>query len=319
MGLLSPARIRKLGENPAARTSPVEFGPIDPSRPFIPEEYTQLYYTRHYSTLTRPQRLRYNQLFGIRVNEQTMAFEEEFSERILQRLVRHPRVVANADLRDCVSQMIEEEQGHGEMFLELNRRCLPEIYEHRSRYFTRLGRLDALAFRLATARPYWLTFLLWFITALEEYSIHLSRAYIRGDPVDSLGELEPNFVRLHAEHAKDEPRHVHTGLNLIDACAGSAVKRRLNASLFIRFIHDIAVPKRAGVIVVQRLVTEHPELEPRRDELIAGLRDLKNDERFQKSLFNRSLMPLTFRHLDGKSEFRNLGRAMRGYDRRAPV
>jgi predicted metal-dependent hydrolase len=215
--------------------------------------------------------------------------------------------------------MIEEEQGHGEMFLELNRRCLPEIYEQQSRYFTKLGRLDAVAFKLATAVPYQLTFLLWFITALEEYSIHLSRSYIKGDPVESLGELEPNFVRLHAEHAKDETRHVHTGLNLIDACAGSAVKRRFNAWLLTRFIRNIVVPKRSGVIAVRRLVIEHPELEPQREELIAALRDLKDDERFQKSLFNRSLMPRTFQHLDGKPEFRKLGRVMRGYDRRAPV
>ena len=63
------------------------FGPVDFSRPFVHEEQTQLYYTPLYRDLARPHRLRYNQIFGVRVNEQFMALERDLTNRLLVRLI----------------------------------------------------------------------------------------------------------------------------------------------------------------------------------------------------------------------------------------
>lgn len=317
MEILPPSRIKKLAEDPERCTHPIALGPVDFAKPFIPEEFTQLYYTSFYSKLTHEQRLRYNQLFGVKVNEQVMVLEEDFTERMLGRLVRHPKIAADVDLAGCLERMIDEERRHSEMFHDLNRRCLPEIYNCRRRYFLRMGWPDRLAFSFVTAAPYHLTFLLWLSTAMEEYSIGLSRAFIKNRETESLGPLEENFVRVHAEHVKDEMRHVHTGINLIEAClsGGSKAKRRINARLFERLIRNIVVPQRSGPKVICHLLEDHPELKPMGNRLIRAVRDLKDDERFQKSLFNRSLMPHMFQHFDAQPEFENLGEVMRGYDR----
>jgi len=317
MEILSPSRIRKLGEDPSRCSHAVEFGPIDFSRPFIPEEFTQLYFTPLYSELTREQRLRYNQLFGLKVNEQVAVFEEDFSDRLLVRLARHPTIAAETDLRVCLERMIDEERRHSEMFHDLNRLCLPEIYRDRDRHFLRMGWPDRLAFTVLTSAPYRLTFLLWFTTCMEEYSIGLSRVFIKNRQTETLGPLERNFVRIHAEHAKDETRHVHTALNLIDICqaAGWKVKRRINAALYRQLIRNIVVPRRWGAAVIRHLLEDCPELKPMGDRMIRAVRDLKDDEQFQKSLFNRTLMPYTFQHLDAQPEFENLGDVMLGYDR----
>ena len=63
---------------------------IDSRKPFVPEEYTQLYYTPVYHGLHREHRLRYNQLFGVRINEYIMMLEADLVERLLSPLRRHP-------------------------------------------------------------------------------------------------------------------------------------------------------------------------------------------------------------------------------------
>jgi hypothetical protein len=319
--ILSPSRIRELGEDPSRCAHAVELEPIDFSRPFIPEEFTQLYFTPLYTELTHEQRLRYNQLFGVKVNEQVAVFEEDFTDRLLRRLVSYPTVAAQSDLQVCLERMIDEERWHSRMFHDLNRRCLPEVYGDRDRHFLRMGWPDRVGFALLTSAPYRLTFLLWFTTSMEEYSVGLSRVFIRNRETETLGPLEQNFVRVHAEHAKDETRHVHTVLNLIDTCQaeGWKVKRRINAALFRQLIRNIVVPRRWGAAVIRHLLQDCPELKPMGDRMIRAVRDLKDDERFQKSLFNRTLMPYTFQHLDAQPEFERLGEVMLGYDRRKVV
>ncbi|MHC5211433.1 MAG: diiron oxygenase [Planctomycetota bacterium] len=314
--LLSPRAIGQHRDDPVHRTGQLTLEPVDASLPFVPEAFTQLPFTPLYVTLSRAQRLRYNQLFAIRVTEQVMVFEELFTARMLARLVGHRRVPA--ELSDCIADMVSEEHFHAELFRELCRACLPDVYARSDSYFTRMGPVDRWLFGLFTSAPYRLPFLLWFTIALEEYSLGLSRACMAPDAGGELGPLEPNFVRLHREHSKDEVRHIHIGAHLLRLCfgRGSTLKRRLNARLFAFFVRNIVIPKRSGAAVVHRLVDEFPELEPRRNELLAGLRALKDNEAFQKSLFNRSLMPLTFALLDEQPEFRSLGRVMRGYDRR---
>ncbi len=67
---LDPADIERLASDPVRRMRMPAVDQIDLGKPFLPEEYTQLYYTPVYQSLHREHRLRYNQLFGVRINEQ---------------------------------------------------------------------------------------------------------------------------------------------------------------------------------------------------------------------------------------------------------
>ncbi|MGD0722675.1 MAG: hypothetical protein ABR970_16700 [Roseiarcus sp.] len=59
-----------------------------------------------------------------------------------------------------------------------------------------------------------------------------------------------------------------------------------------------------------------PELQSREEEMIRAVLALRDDEAFQRSLFNRRIMPMTFQIFDGAEELADLGKHMAGYDRR---
>jgi len=88
MNVLSLERIAAIAADPERCTTRVALPELDPSLPFVPEEQTQLYYTPGYTALTRAQRIRYNQLFGLRVNEYIMMLERDFVDPVLKALRR---------------------------------------------------------------------------------------------------------------------------------------------------------------------------------------------------------------------------------------
>ncbi len=73
--LLRLEEIRERSQRPECRTTPVQLGLVDFSKPFVPESFTPLFHTPVYARLSRVQQLRYNQLSGIRINEQFMLCE----------------------------------------------------------------------------------------------------------------------------------------------------------------------------------------------------------------------------------------------------
>lgn len=309
MNMLSARRIQELSTDPARCTRPFRMSPIDLSRPFIHEEFTPLYHTPLYTRLSDAQRLRYNQLSGMKVNEQFMLFERDFADRILAKLHRHPALATRPDIIACLRTMMKEEQCHHDMFRDLNQACLPEVYAHTDRYFSKLSCLETLSIRLATSMYQHLTCLLWFLLAVEEYSVGLSRAMMRSSQTETLGMLEPTFQRVHAEHVKDEIRHVHIEAQLVDACFASRgkISRCVNAYLFDVLMTYVAIPH-AAVGIIAHLVAEYPELAPLQRELIASVLSLKHDKAFTHTVFNRCLMPHTFALLDIQPELQFLSR-----------
>src|SRR6516165_4311044 len=135
---LDPADIERLANDPVRRMQMPDVGRIDMSKPFLPEEYTQLYYTPVYASLHREHRLRYNQLFGLRINEYIMMLEADLVEQVLSPLASHPGVAADSALVRCLGLMIEEEKHHFQCFATFNRACFPELYAGRDRYFSAL-------------------------------------------------------------------------------------------------------------------------------------------------------------------------------------
>ena len=305
----------------ANRSQPVVIERMDFSRPFLPEEYTQLFYTPVYRRLSDDQRLRYNQLSGVRTNEFIMTLERDLLERMLMPLRKHPRVVADPDLLACLEIMIEEERRHYAGFAALNRHCLPSVFaEGRDRYFTALSRGQEAQFRLLGLVARALPFPLYPLMALEESSMTMARAMIHHPATLTLGDLEPQFVAVHREHMKDEGRHVAIQERLITECLTRTGRfsRWANARLFKAMLGGLMSVGRtgSGAKVIRHLVSERPELAPREEEMVSALTTLRDNPEYQRSLFNRAAMPHAFGVFDQTPEFEDLSTYMLGYDRR---
>jgi hypothetical protein len=320
MRWLDPADIERLAGDPARRMQMQPIAAIDLSKPFVPEEYTQLYYTPVYCSLHFEHRLRYNQFFGVRINEYIMMLEADLVERLLVPLRRHRNVAGNAALVRCIDTMIEEERQHYRCFAALNRACFPALYDGRDRYFSDLSLPTRALFAAAGLVAGRLAFALWYLMAMEESSTALARDMARKPTTDTLGEIEPTFAALHREHLKDELRHLQIDGILVDLCVARSgrVARVLNAALFKSMLGAVTRPTRSGsgIKVIRELVRQMPELSWREDQMIKAVLALRNDMSFQTSLFNRKAMPLTFGVFDRTPEFEGLGNAMVGYDRR---
>jgi hypothetical protein len=314
---LSLERINALASDPA-RCARMD-GPhvIDASRPFVHEHHTQLYFTPVYATLTHEQRLHYNQLFALRVNEYIMMLEADLIDRLLLPLSRCPGVRGDPALLQALQTMAAEERRHFAGFAGLNRACRPDLYPPgRDRHFSLLPAWTRAMFGVVGLLTPRFAFALWYLMAMEESAKSLAREMSQNRRTETLGELDPGFVALHFEHLKDETRHVHVDALLVERCLDPR-HARANARLFMAMLGGVVRPTRggSGVKVVRRLVRERPELAPREGEMIDAVLALADDRRFQRSLFNRGIMPRTFEVFDRTPALARLGEKMVGYDR----
>ena len=319
MSVLSLERIEGIRSDPARRTQRVSVSAIDRSKPFLPEDQTQLFYTPGYAHLNIEQRRRYNQLFGLRVNEYIMMLERDFVEPVLCALRERAARFGGDSLEQALESMREEEARHYEGFVELNKRCEPGAYEKSDFWFMRLRSYERCTLRIMQVLTPWLPFALWIIIAMEESSIGLATAMLRAGDTE-LGPIEPNYLAVHREHAKDEARHIHIDVHLVRACLHSfpAGWRAVNAKMFMAFMRDMTAPKAGGTgaRVVHQLVTEFSDLARYERELVAGLVALRDHAGFQHSVFNRRLNPLAFALYDEEPALANLGHDMKAYERR---
>jgi hypothetical protein len=317
---LSPAQINRLAAEPAHCTRTDLPLAVDPRHPFVPEDYTQLYFTPLYPALHFEHRLRYNQLFALRINEYVMMLEADLAERLLIPLKRHPQVRGNAPLITAIDTLIAEERRHFAVFAALNRACRPDLYPpERDRLFSRLPVATRVMFWTAGLLARRLPFSLWYVMAMEESSTALARDMKRRPETETLGMLDSAFTSVHLEHMKDEARHLHIDGILIDLCIASGTRfpRMINARIFQAMLPGVTTPTRAGsgVKVVRQLVREMPELQAQEHALVDAVLALKDNRAYQESLFNRRIMPATFQVFDDTAELACLGERMVGYDR----
>lgn len=316
---LSADRLNRLAADPACRTRTDLRPVVDLARPFVPEHHTQLYYTPLYAGLTDTQRLRYNQLSGLRLNEYIMMLESDLVDRLIEPLASHPRVQAEPALAQALRTMVDEERRHFGLFDALNRACRPDLYPAgRPRRFSQLNAPARTTFGIVAALARRQAFALWYVMAMEESAQSLAREMAREPLTETLGPLDEGFRAVHLEHLKDEARHVHVDELLIERLM-PAQPARLNAWLFERLLVGVVRPTRSGsgARVVRQLVRDCPELAPREAALVDALMALRHDRRFQASLFNRRAMPRTFDLFDRTPALAGLGRTMVGYERRA--
>lgn len=321
MTVLSLARVAAIRSDPARRTRVLDSGVVDKTRPFLPEDQTQLYFTPGYGRLGREQRIRYNQLFALRVNEYIMMLERDFVEPVLAAVRRRATRFGSSQLAVEVDAMRREERLHYDAFVALNRLCEPEAYRQSDCWFMQLKAYERATLRIMHGVVGWLPFALWIIVAMEENSIALATSMLRAGET-GLGPLDPHFLAVHREHAKDEARHIHVDVHLVRACLQTYPRawRAVNARLFMGFMRDMTAPKSngTGARVVRRLIQEYPDLARHEAELIGGLVALRDNADFQHSLLNRRLTPLAFQLYDEEPALADLGRVIVGYERLAP-
>jgi hypothetical protein len=288
--------------------------PIDFSKRFIPERLTPLYHTGAYAQLSDVQRLRYNQIHASYFNEQTIFFESVMAQYILRCFVL--RKLPN-DLAEGLQTFIAEEGEHSKMFRELNRQCLPEIYEARDFHFINVHFFPSMCLRHWVKRARWFPFFLWILLIQEERALFCAKEFL-----NEADDLEPHFVATQRRHLADEVGHVQWDEELLDWIWPRTGKtwRGINAHLFMWMMGEyFTTPKRSGLRVVSELVKEFPALQPLWPELRNQMLQLSHNQEFNLLCYSRVVTPKAFARFDQWPEFRSLSKVLSGYSPRSDI
>jgi hypothetical protein len=279
---------------------------IESNRRFIAEEFTPLFYTREYATLPDAARLRYNQLHALYFNEQVAFFEQEMLGPALTAL---QRCDLPAELAARLKIFFGEEELHTAMFRALNRRFAPEFYATKPYYFIRVARPWRMLVGAMARRPQTFPLLIWLALLQEERSLHFSKGCL-----EQKSDLEPQFVATHRTHLRDEMGHIGWDEELLDWLwprTGPAL-RAMNVRLLRWMLGEFfLLPKRSGRRVVEQLVRDFPQLDAA--ALFRGMRRLKTNPAYLKTLYSREITPRAFARFDAHPEFGLLAQTLPGY------
>lgn len=281
---------------------------IDFSRWFMPQELTPLFHTAVYRELNEAEQLRYNQLNALYFNEQIMFFERKLAQNVIAPFIG-AGLPAKVELG--LKQFLREEQEHSALFLELNRKCAPPLYQDRDFHFVRISPAGASILSWMSKRPRIFPLFLWLAHLQEERSMYFGKSFLR-----SQDTVEANFREVHRKHLADEVRHVQWDGWLLDYVWPQTAGwlRTANAKLLGTMVREFfAAPKRATLNVVRQLVTEMPNLRPREEDLLRALRALGKDPVYCKSIYSHESVPDTFARFDAWPELRALSQYFPGY------
>ena len=281
---------------------------IDFSKHFIPERFTPLWHTPSYAGMTPAQRLTYNQLYAMIVNEQIVLFETALASAVLGKCIA---VGVPDTLAHRLRVFIADEARHTEMFRRLNRLAAPGYYANSDWHFIRLPPALTLSLTWATRRSSLAPAFLMLMLLEEERSLYLSNGYRQ-----EASSLEPAFVEVHHRHFTDETRHVDCDESLLTLLwsGASRARRTYNARLFGWLIREFfSAPKRGGVRVLDELAVRHPEIGTELRRMKREQRALGGDGPYLCSLFSREIAPRTFAQFDRMPGLSGLGRWLPGY------
>lgn len=305
MKILSPEQIINQRKNSTTNYSAIKFSKVDFSRPFIPEKYTQLYHSDIYEELNNKQKIRYNQLYGARTNEQFILFESGFTNQVIENMLKVKSLNNKQSLLNCLNILLDDEKKHSYMFKTLNEHCVPEIYHNTQYYFLQMSWIERTLLSVICRYPQHIISLLWLVLLMEEHAVQFSKDFVKNPKSEELGDLEQNFKLVHQLHLKDEAKHVHIDANLIDFVLekSSSRKKNLNVKVLKKLLQAILKPKHAGINVIRQLVLEYPELKNNSNEMEHTIRNFTYDPCILPLLEDRSQTPLTTMLIDMYPEF----------------
>jgi hypothetical protein len=255
---------------------------------YIPEELTPLFFTPGYSKLTNAQRATYNRLHGRYFLEQTIFFEQFLGKQGLQWLAKH---APSADLRAEAQDFITEEDQHSAWFRELLREIEPQTYAKSDFHLLAASRFQGALMSKLSASVSWLPALLWLQLMAEERALHFGRCFIR-----HAEQIDPRFLAVQRKHLADEPGHIRRDLLFIEWLwpATPSWLRHINARLLEWLLREFfLLPNRSGKRVIMEWLSLHPELEPRRSEILQDWKELEQNSDFMRSLYPLSALPKT--------------------------
>ena len=305
MKILTAEQIIKQRGDCETEHAKIEFSTVNINRPFVPEQYTQLYHTSIYAELNNKHQLRYNQLFGARTNEQFILFESGFTNQVIKNILKTNILNNKNALVECLNVLLEDEKKHSHMFKILNEHCLPDIYQKTQYYFLQLTWLERTLLAVICRYPQYLISLLWLVLLMEEHAVRFSKDILKNKQTENLGEIEENFVLVHQLHLKDEAKHVHIDANLIDFVLEQSSRRKkiINVKLLQKLLQSTLRPKHAGINIINQLVLEFPELKNRSRKLVSTIREFTYDPCMLPLLEDRSQIPVTSELLQLYPEF----------------
>ncbi|MEN8180080.1 MAG: diiron oxygenase [Pseudomonadota bacterium] len=257
----------------------------------VPEEFTHLYHTSCYSLLSEDQRLKYNQLYGLRINEQFIQFEEVFIKGLMPRLKRHSTLKDNPRMLADIESVLRDEEQHSLMFAGFNQETRPDLYDQSRNPFTRLSTVEHSLLRILLATPGLLSGLLWLMLAMEELTTAISSELISHP---RSGELNQAFIALHQRHLHDEQRHVGIDMKMILNLQEHipAAVNKINAVLFRNGFRNILRPRRSTIHVIRQLVQEEPGLNHLAQNMIDEIRALDPHIAFPANLIKLDKLPV---------------------------
>jgi len=278
--------------------------PVDFSKGFVPEEVTPLYHTDLYDQLTTDQKLTYNQLSGLYINEQTAFFEEQLVA-VLRSLLKGGRV-RGTSLEESMRRFLADELEHTTMFRSLNHLVSPEgnFDQPKTYHYVQASPASLMVLSFFARFPRRLTFWLWLIMILEERSIYISKLFVK-----QATDLEPHFVATHLRHVTDEVNHVRWDIEMIEVFWAGASKfhRAANAKLLSHVLLEyFTLPKRSGVRIVRELQRRHPELAE--VDFLSAFQGLSQCPAYYQVLYSAKTIPRTLALMESLPEFKTLHR-----------
>lgn len=272
-------------------------------RQLVPEEFTHLYHTSCYAQLSDSQRLQYNQLYGLRINEQFIQFEELFIKGLMPRLKRNNALREHPALMAAISAILRDEERHSRMFAQYNRSLRPDLYKLTPAPFTRLSALERSLLKLLLSTPGLLPGLIWLLLAMEELTTAISQALISHSEST---KLDSDYIELHRQHLLDERRHVGIDKKLLLRLQERtpAFVDKINAWLFRNIFRNVLKPRRSTIQVIRQFTREEPDLETMAENMIREIQTLDPHVAFPANLIKTDTLPVLYSLFDRYPEYR---------------
>jgi hypothetical protein len=268
--------------------------PVDGTMPFLCPTLTALYYTSVWKELDDEERLRYTQLSALSFNELIAWFENGFSAT-LQSLMQSE--VLPESLKSLLSDFLEDERRHQEIWWTLNRCADPQRYSRDMAAISKIAPLGQNLMRWLARHPLKYPVTIWIMLILEEHGNEIARRCAAKRP----DQIEPHFAAAYMAHVRDEVRHVQIDWHLLEWAWPRlrGWRRYVNVSIFRWVVnHMLFNTEHAAISVVEELVRERPRLHSLLPRLRAELRGVGQNREFRSMMLSVRTSPIVFHLLD---------------------
>lgn len=282
-------KLNLLSQNRRFALEDLNFVESPQAQHWAPPQMTPLSYLKSFQKLTRPQQMRYNQLFALGVAEQFIWFEGELIGNILPQVAKKTE---DKDLQRAILYFLEDEEKHSEMFWQLLEKQEPKLYPNRKFAFLNLGKAQKFLVNFMIRRPQWNLVWIWMAIFFEERTMDYSQKYIETAGTD--GGLNENFVQAHRLHLQDEARHFQMDLYFLKEYYDPQSKWKKWWAQFMmkRLMKAYTSPRRISFKILERLMIEYPDLtiatvESLKQELL----QIRHNQDFIQSAFGEKAVP----------------------------